>query len=1106
MNRKQSLPGRYSGFSAPCYTSTRILSQYIESYDGTKLAMDLVFPVNPPKELPDHPLPVILVASRGGRFDGTSGNGDAIPFRFLSHGYILAVVELRGCGASYGTNNSFGNLEHCRDTIAAVRWLKQQPWCSGKVGMSGISNRAYIQLCTVSHFPDELDAITPTVAISDFYYQNYPNGVSAVPVSHLTSHYAAGCKEQRQTKEELLASVRPVDEDPSGDLAYDAYLTGHYGKNRMFVESLLHPNMLRDTPNPDFHGDPTNLTIPPLFRLRDFRDHKTRQHQFIGQLESGALGQLAQYKTGGGSVVLGPWTHFQSRIGNPDVPEGMLDFSAEYQRWFDASLKGIDNGFFDAPPVCYYVFGAGDGEHWRYADSWPLENVRNTTLYLTTEKSGTSASKNDGVLSPFCPDKEEAVSYLVDPSISVFDNHDGKGATYNRMTMCWNGDMEPDVDAKGLTFTTAPLFPVYENQMAGCVSVDLWVTSTAPDGDFLAYLEEVKKDGTSHFIKDGVIRASHRTSAPNEAWESMGATWHTSSEADVNSCLAEGMDKPVHLQFAIEPIAYQFEKGSRIRLTITCADNHTYQHAMVEDGNLPTIRLLTGGEHASLIRIPFVEATDNVYNGHVRTDSYDGSGTLYFFENHIYLYADGSWKRLKAGTPEAEYTVQGMEARFSSAGFTFVGEEKPKKNGVIQDYTGGGQEPQPLPACRHLYLDTVPVQPRAETLFAPAVKTLWINLFHPDRKAGKAPCIVNIHGYGQTISLFSKPMKAFYEAGYAIANVDLRNYPSNYYPDYIHDVKGAIRFLRANAERFGIDPDRIGCYGQSLGGNTALMVAISAEDENLEGTIGGNSGVSSRVQAAVAGFAWSDLLNMGKDILDEYQNEPELLPQKYARTDGEFSPCSEVIGFTGKGKGIGALREYMEKGQAGSDPAWDQKLAEAKDASPISHITPSSPPVALFGGYGMKHVDIANNQSLRTFWQLNLADVTSFLFCNTQGEYGQKPEIIQAVLTFLNRYLKENPPEKKLALREGSLEAVENYRIHTLPSLPVWERDAVWVDTGTVERVLEIDLKSQESLLPAGSLRKIGRKNHVNLMALNGAWGIEVKRWNEFSMITAKKS
>ena len=160
--------------------------------------------------------------------------------------------------------------------------------------------------------------------------------------------------------------------------------------------------------------------------------------------------------------------------------------------------------------------------------------------------------------------EEGAAEYQVDLSVQAFDN--GEGGTLDRMHLTWDGDMTEGVDKKGLTFTSAPLFRMYENEITGETPVELWVSSTHPDGDFILYLEEVLADGTSHYVTMGCQRASHRTSAPRKAWNECGATYHPSMREDVEACLKEGMEQPVKLQFHLEPVSYVFQKGSRIRV------------------------------------------------------------------------------------------------------------------------------------------------------------------------------------------------------------------------------------------------------------------------------------------------------------------------------------------------------------------------------------------------------------------------------------------------------------------------------------------------------------------------------------------------------------
>ncbi len=100
-------------------------------------------------------------------------------------------------------------------------------------------------------------------------------------------------------------------------------------------------------------------------------------------------------------------------------------------------------------------------------------------------------------------------------------------------------------------------------------------------------------------------------------------------------------------------------------------------------------------------------------------------------------------------------------------------------------------------------------------------------------------------------------------AGFAVAGVSVRSSSQTTFPGNLHDIKAAIRFLRANAARYGIDPDRIAIMGDSSGGWTSAMAALTGDVIELEGTIG-TTGVSSAVQAAVAFYPPTDFLMMDR--------------------------------------------------------------------------------------------------------------------------------------------------------------------------------------------------------------------------------------------------
>ena len=161
------------------YAGTVRTSRYVEGSDGTKLAVDIYLPADGPGEAAPGPFPLVLHAAKGGRRMGTGI--DAITSKLVANGYAHMFLETRGSGASYGYSKSFCEPLDARDVAAVIEWAAVQPWCNGKVGMRGISNSGLIQEATAAVCPEHLVAIAPVVCNSDFYSQNYPNGVPLEP-------------------------------------------------------------------------------------------------------------------------------------------------------------------------------------------------------------------------------------------------------------------------------------------------------------------------------------------------------------------------------------------------------------------------------------------------------------------------------------------------------------------------------------------------------------------------------------------------------------------------------------------------------------------------------------------------------------------------------------------------------------------------------------------------------------------------------------------------------------------------------------------------------------------------------------------------------------
>ncbi|MCR9291713.1 MAG: alpha/beta fold hydrolase [bacterium] len=142
-------------------------------------------------------------------------------------------------------------------------------------------------------------------------------------------------------------------------------------------------------------------------------------------------------------------------------------------------------------------------------------------------------------------------------------------------------------------------------------------------------------------------------------------------------------------------------------------------------------------------------------------------------------------------------------------------------------------------------------------------RTLEMDIYRPKDNWRTLPAIVCIHGggwrKGQKIN-FRHVAQDLAARGFVTASIDYRLSGEAPFPAHIHDCKAAVRFLRANAGEYGIDPDRIGAIGHSAGGHLAALLATSAGVQELEGK-GDNAEVSSAIQAVVAMGGQTDFLS-----------------------------------------------------------------------------------------------------------------------------------------------------------------------------------------------------------------------------------------------------
>lgn len=209
-------------------------------------------------------------------------------------------------------------------------------------------------------------------------------------------------------------------------------------------------------------------------------------------------------------------------------------------------------------------------------------------------------------------------------------------------------------------------------------------------------------------------------------------------------------------------------------------------------------------------------------------------------------------------------------------------------------------------------------------------QVLALDLYLPPKPVPRpVPLIVWVHGGAwRSGSKSGVPITPLVPKGYAIASVDYRLTPVAPFPANVHDLKAAIRFLRAHHRKHGLDPDRFIIAGSSAGAHLAALVGVSNGHAELEGTIGDHRSQSSAVHAIVSFFGASNL----ESIL------------------GQSTPHGLSVR-------VPALQLLL-----GGQPA--DRPALARLASPIAHVDRRDPPLLLIHGDADPQMPFAQSEEL----------------------------------------------------------------------------------------------------------------------------------------------
>ncbi len=245
---------------------------------------------------------------------------------------------------------------------------------------------------------------------------------------------------------------------------------------------------------------------------------------------------------------------------------------------------------------------------------------------------------------------------------------------------------------------------------------------------------------------------------------------------------------------------------------------------------------------------------------------------------------------------------------------------------------------------------------------------LALDLYQPKGKANNG-LIVWIHGGAWRSGSKEKvPILGLVDKGWALASVNYRLSGQARFPAQSHDIKGAIRFLRANQKEYGLRANRVFVIGSSAGGHLAAQVGVTNGHAGLEGAVGGNGKVSSDIQGIVSLYGASNLTT----ILN--QSTPHGLSVRVPALDAF----------------IGGQPEDLVK--------------ETQLASPVFHVDKKDPPLLMI--HGDQDPQMPINQSIELLGKYNELDLDVTFIPLHGAKHGGEAFYDAKRIEIMNQFLK----------------------------------------------------------------------------------------------------
>jgi uncharacterized protein len=492
---------------------TEVRDSWIELSDGVRLFARIVLPIDAATD----PVPALLEYLPYRLCDGTALRDSRHHPWYAGHGYASVRVDMRGSGNSEGLLLDEYLPQEQLDGVEVIAWLAAQPWCTGRVGIFGISWGGFNGLQIAAHRPPALQAVISLCSTDDRYADDV--------------HYMGGCV--------LGAEV----------LGWPSYMLG---LNALPPDPLYVGESWRERWRERLEGTPPFLETWLRHQRRDgFWKQGSICEDFtavscpvymVGGWADGYTNAIPRTLAGLSAAgtpckgLIGPWAH-----GYPEVatPGPQIGFMQESLRWWDHWLKDAATGIMDEPilrawiqePVQPATSHATRPGRWVSEAAWPSPRIETLRMFLDADGALAHAPGAAGRL----------------------ETRGGEGAGADCGNWCpygapadFPGDQRQE-DALALTFDSAPLDERIE--LLGAPVVALELTSDRPQAHVAVRLTDVAPDGSSLLVSRGLLNLTHRDGHETVQPLLPGA--------------------PIGVRVVLDVVGHSLEPGHRIRVAIS---------------------------------------------------------------------------------------------------------------------------------------------------------------------------------------------------------------------------------------------------------------------------------------------------------------------------------------------------------------------------------------------------------------------------------------------------------------------------------------------------------------------------------------------------------